>query len=359
MRTTEYDIVKAFEAIEEELIASMIRNFKRHRADELAEGLTWEMWQSVQLRELDRYRKQNQKRFQKQFEQIQLSIESLLRGSAENGEKTAAEKIEKYKKFWAAKMITHNPDFLKINDQKLTALIEATKADFNMAEMSILRQADDIYRKTIYNAQVYAATGATYEKAVDMATKDFLRAGINCVMYKNGSRHTVPEYAKMALKTGQKRAYLMGEGNARDRYGIHTVRVNSRTDACPKCVKWLNKVLIDDVYSGGTRAEAQALNLPTLSDAIRTGFLHPNCKDVYTTYIEGVSRPADKWTKEELVKIADKYNDAQELQYSERMAESYERMAKYSLDDENKRNYSERAKTWKEKAEEIRNGNRS
>lgn len=38
--------------------------------------------------------------------------------------------------------------------------------------------SNDKYRKAIFNAQVYANTGAgTYEKAVDMACKDMLNAG--------------------------------------------------------------------------------------------------------------------------------------------------------------------------------------
>ena len=60
---------------------------------------------------------------------------------------------------------------------------------------------------------MYANTGAgTYEKAVDMATRDFLKAGINCIEYANGSRHTVKDYARMAIQTASKRAYLTGEG---------------------------------------------------------------------------------------------------------------------------------------------------
>ncbi|MDQ9892119.1 phage minor capsid protein, partial [Acinetobacter baumannii] len=62
--------------------------------------------------------------------------------------------------------------------------------------------ANDQYRKIIFNAQVYANTGAgTYEQAVDMATKDFLAAGINCIEYANGSRHNIKEYARMAIRT--------------------------------------------------------------------------------------------------------------------------------------------------------------
>ena len=46
----EYDIAAAFQAIEEELIASMIRNMDRHRAEETKEGYEWSMWQAEQLK---------------------------------------------------------------------------------------------------------------------------------------------------------------------------------------------------------------------------------------------------------------------------------------------------------------------
>lgn len=71
--------------------------------------------------------------------------------------------------------------FFRENDKKINALIKATRSDFKKAEVAILRRANDQYRKVIFNAHLYATTGASYEKAVDMATKDFLRAGINCI----------------------------------------------------------------------------------------------------------------------------------------------------------------------------------
>lgn len=46
----DYDISKAFETIENELIDSMMRNFKHHRAEEEKEGYNWSQWQSEQLK---------------------------------------------------------------------------------------------------------------------------------------------------------------------------------------------------------------------------------------------------------------------------------------------------------------------
>ena len=45
-----YDVSKAFERIENDLLDSMIRNLGRHKAEETAEGFEWEQWQVAQLK---------------------------------------------------------------------------------------------------------------------------------------------------------------------------------------------------------------------------------------------------------------------------------------------------------------------
>ena len=81
----EYDISRAFERIEEELIASMIRNMDRHRAEETEEGYNWSMWQAEQLKALEKYKRNNRKKYQKQFRSINAQIEELIRMSREKG----------------------------------------------------------------------------------------------------------------------------------------------------------------------------------------------------------------------------------------------------------------------------------
>ena len=64
----EYDIGKAFAAIEDELIASMIRNMRQHKVEEADEKKQWSMWQAEQLKALERYKKENQKKYGQQFQ---------------------------------------------------------------------------------------------------------------------------------------------------------------------------------------------------------------------------------------------------------------------------------------------------
>lgn len=278
----DYDIGAAFEAIEDEITDSMMRNLKRHRAEEIATGLNWSQWQVEQLKALEAFKKRNADRYPQQFKDINGKIDGIIRSQREAGqadqEVEILEAIKQGHKPPAPKMKTPkqakmDAQFFTTNDRKLNALIKATTSDMEKAETSILRRANDQYRKIIYNAQVYANTGAgTYAKAVDMATKDFLSAGINSIEYKNGSRHTVSDYADMALRTASKRAYLTGEGEKRKEMGEHLVIMNKRGAPCPKCLPFVGKILIDDVWSGGDASDG---NYPLMSSAISAGLYHP------------------------------------------------------------------------------------
>ena len=361
-----YNISEAFEAIENELISSMMRNLKRHQAEETDLGFEWEQWQVLQLQALEEYRRRNMKKFPPRFNKLNAQIEEALRRSYGDGRTAQERKILKAIQmgFKPSKM-SYSGDmelegsFFGVNDRKLDALINAVDSDMSRAEYAVLRRADDRYRQVIFNAQVYANTGAgTYKKAVDMATRDFLRAGLDCVEYKNGSRHTLEDYADMAIKTANKRAYLQGEGSMRDEWGVPTVVMNKRNCPCPRCAPFVGKVFIDDVWSGGSKdgvSPVTGVKYPLLSDAIAKGLYHPRCKDVHSTYFEGVSTPPEgsQYTADELDAMAQQYEAEQKEGYCERQEKRYQRISRYSLDEDNQRIYGARAKAFGEKAEQF------
>lgn len=349
MPNDNYDIAKAFKVIENDLIASMIRNLKHHRAEEEKEGKEWTQWQVEQLQALEKYKKENAEKYNKQFKSINAQIGEMIRAAKEAGSSEQEIAILNAIKngFKATKKSRKEltGEFFKLNERKLDALIKATTDDMKKAETAILRMANDKYRKIIFNAQVYANTGAgTYEKAVDMATRDMLNAGLNCVQYANKARHTLSDYADMAIRTANKRAYLQGEGEKRQEWGISTVIMNKRGNACPKCLPFVGKIIIDDVWSGGKQSDGPYL---LMSNAIARGLYHPRCKDSHTTYFAGISAANDSWTKEELAALGQEYEQEQKQQYAERQAERFSRLAEYSLDEDNKRKYAARAKEWK------------
>ena len=51
--------------------------------------------------------------------------------------------------------------------------------------------------------------------------------------------------------------------------------------ACPLCLPFVGKVMIDDVWSGGKATDGPYM---LLSSAMQDGLYHPNCKDSHSTY---------------------------------------------------------------------------
>lgn len=352
---SDYNIREAFEKIEDELIDSMMRNFSRHRAEETKEGYNWTQWQAEQLKSLEEYRKHNAKKFGKRFKTINSKVEEMIRTAKADGNASQeAEILEAVKDGFKApkKPSEHSTvEFFKVNDRKLDALIKSTTDDLKRAETAVLRMSNDKYRKAIFNAQVAMNTGAvTYEKAVDIACKDMLNAGLNCVEYKNGARHTLSDYADMAVKTANKRAYLRGEGEKRAEWGVSLVVVNSRQGGCPDCAKYIGKVFIDDVYSNGKKSDG---NYPLLSTAIKNGLFHPRCKDSTSTYYPELD-DLDAPLSEDEIKELDRQRGIEEKQqYAQRQAERFDRRAEYSLDEDNKRIAQTRADEWHDRADML------
>lgn len=398
----DYDIGEAFREIENELIGSMTRNLSGHRAQEIEQGYDWAQWQVMQLEALEEYRRRNAEKMPEQFGKINERIQQEIKTSY-NDAQTAQER-EILKRVHSntpepnaaqTGAQTIQGEFFKVNDRKLDALINATTNDMQRAEYAVLRMTNDQYRSIIFNAQVYANTGAgTYAKAVDMATRDFLSAGINCIEYQNGRRVNISAYAEMALRTASKRAYLQGEGEMRQKWGIHTVIMNKRTNACPKCAPFAGRVIVDDVWSGGTREEAEKGGYLLMSECIAQGLYHPNCQDSHSTYYgdflsddeggetAGAAKgemsedyaqesPARKrkrkqqqqeYTNEELLQAYTPeeqernvrlYNAEQQENYCGRQVRRFERLSEFSIDTDNKREYEARLSEWEERLTEA------
>ena len=352
---TEYDLSRAFERIESYLIDSMMRNFKRHRAEEEELGYNWEQWQTKQLEALETYRRNNREKFSTEFAELNNKVGEMLRNTASDAaykqERRILEAIRKgYKPDRGAAQT--QAAFFKLNERKMNALVEATTNDLKKAEFAVLRRSNDAYRKAIFDAQVFMNSGSgTYEQAVDMAVKDMLSAGLQCVEYSNGARHTLEDYADMALRTANKRAALAADGELRKKLGITTVSVTRRHGACGKCAAFVGMVLIDDVWSGGKPTDEDG-RYPLLSDAMKAGLLHPRCKDSLDTYIEGISTPPDqevlpKKAREDLTEIE---RAEQKEQYGRRMEKMYRRLEKYALDPGNKKLYAGRRSQWSDYA---------
>ena len=305
-----YDIRKIYEEMELELIRSMKRNLKRHEEEEVKVGFIFEQWQSAKLRDLERFRKENQEIIGKYSEPIEELLTFTLVETYKKTQDNVNEFIKEIKNKYVEDVYVRLPGdlepitppvesdemkdmfkqalenirtwqeaptpkdevFFRMNDDKFNALIETVQNDFKNANAAVLRRMDDVYRQTIFRAQVHYNTGTvSLEQAIDMATKDFLEKGIDAITYSDGKKVNIASYAEMALRTANHRAYLMGEGKKRKEMGLYLVVVSAHATTCELCLPWQGKILIDDVYGGGSKAVG---NYPLLSEAMEEGLLH-------------------------------------------------------------------------------------
>lgn len=349
-KSSVYDLRAVLEEIELDLIRNLQRNLKRHEKEEEEEGFRWEMWQKAKLRNIAKYRKKNKEIVGERSKEIEDLINKTLQENFDTAESLMEKLFRKIKSFFTRRGMKYPKDisnrglekrelpeenFFDVNEKKIDALQKAAEKpqepqkqpeekpqpadvyvpegkekeltgkdndqklddlkvqvnkDMKEVEGAIWRRMDDIYRQTIYKTEMFMAAGAkSLDQAIDMATKEFLDGGIDCIEYSNGRRVNIAAYAEMALRTASQRATFLAEGKKRDEWGIHTIFVSAHANTCPKCEPWQGKVLVDDVFSSGTAAEAAELRFPLLSVAMKAGLLHPNCRHTLATYFPDIT----------------------------------------------------------------------
>lgn len=326
------EIAALFEDLELRLIESLKRNLARHKAWEQDEGFSWAAWQAEKLRHLWRFRREN----------------AAILGEYE--EKIDSETRAMLKEQFAESADPDNPNhaFFGVNGKKLDALINEMTNNEYRVERASLRYMDDIYRKTILRAATaFNAGGVTMQQATDMATKDFLEQGINCIEYRDGRMVNIATYAEMALRTCNTRAMLLGEAQRREELGIDTVLVSQYGGCSETCLPWQGLVYIDDVWQpyhgasnlaiGGSYGQSRnGHSYLMLSVAVKAGLFHPNCRHHLTTWIEGVSerpKPMDKAEVERISKLEKKQRAL------ERRVRKYKRLAVGTLDPKKAKEY--------------------
>ncbi|GIO34356.1 MULTISPECIES: phage minor capsid protein [Paenibacillus] len=394
-----YSLRDIFEEMTLNLIASMKRNLSRHEEEEERVGFKFDQWQLAKLRNLKWFRKKNKEIIADAGKAADQVVEEVLQQSfkfGEEGVEIVAEKavkltgeidfppdfrdiIDPTKPKRSPRSQPANPskpipdmdrplpvqpkphselpkappdaEFFGMNDKKLKALQESVKGDMKKGGEAVLRKMDDVYRQVIFKAEAHMASGAlTLDQAIDKATKDFLERGLDVITFSNGRRITIPAYAEMALRTASQRATFLGEGKKRDEWGIYTVVMSTHANCSNLCLPFQGTVMIDDVYTSISKEQAQQLAKETsytlLSEAMREGAFHPNCRHTLATYFPGITQlPAP--VNEETAKV--NYRAEQQQRYMERMIRRYKRLEVGSIDEANQAKYGAKVLEWQEK----------
>ena len=344
----DYEIKKLYEEMEMTLISSMRRNLGRHLKEENEVGFKFTQWQAEKLKELKRYQRENKKIIGRYTLGLDEDVSEHLQNELKQG---SIDAIKQYNKALGKDLKPDkimNKSFFKTNDKKVKALIKVVNDDLKTANTSALRMMNDQYRQIIHKSAFFVGNGVFTEKqaaeqavaeigkkklttlAIDEASKNFLAGGLNCIEYKDGRRVNIASYSQMAVRTASLRTHLMGEGDFRASIGRTLVKVTTHGGACKLCTGWQGKVLVDDVYSGGKPDGKHTL----LSDAMKQGLMHPNCRHGITTYYPELEED-DETSTETAENTAEQEQLQQQLNYATRNVKRYKRLEMGSLDSNN------------------------
>ena len=315
------DIAKIFEEIELRLIASLKRNLSRHKAEEEKEGFEWSAWQAEKLNNIDNFRKENAQIADEYVDVIDDETRQLMTDQFHEGEHTAEQSVIDVSESGVnvpdvpaqpqpPEAPTAIPDdhFFGVNKPKMDKLMEDVTTLEKTALTAAVRNMDDVYRTTLNKVQLMMGTGSiTLNEAIDLATRDFLDKGINCIVYADGRRVNIADYVHMALRTTSTRATLQGAAKRFAELGYDTVLISQYGGCSETCEPYQGKVYIDDVFTiwnGEKSGDFGKSNycdkwFMLLSVAIRGGLFHPNCRHTMGQYIEGLTKipqpiPAEK-----------------------------------------------------------------
>lgn len=333
-----YDVNVVFAELEQELIKSFKRNMGKYTD-------TSDMWQAMKMKDLEQYRREVAKEIASATNRAKKLSKIVLRDDFLKG----ADKVDAFmKQFKLSIKPTTEHDFFRLNRRKLNVMLEGVYNDLDKASHAIYRQMDDVYRQTLFKAQIAKDSGVyTPEQAVDVATKDFLEKGINCIKYSNGALVNIASYAEMVVRTSSKKAMLTAEGLRNQEWGVTTIKITQHGSTCELCSPWQGRVLIDDVYSGGKPEDG---NYPLLSQAMAEGLFHPNCRHGSTTFFEGISEETPLYNQDE---VEAKYELEQQQRYNERKIREWKRKANGSFDENNKRKAEAKVREWQARQREL------
>lgn len=306
------DIAKIFEEMELRLIASLKRNLSRHKAEEQKEGFKWSAWQAEKLKNIDKFRKENQDILGEYIDVIDKETRQLMIEQFREGEQVAEQSVieasEKGANILNTPTAIPSDHFFGVNTPKMKRLMDDITTLEKTVETAAVRNMNDVYRTTLNRVQLMMGSGSlTLTEAIDLATREFLDKGINCIVYAGGRRVNIADYVRMALRTTSTRATLQGAAKRFAELGYDTVLISQYGGCSETCEPYQGKVYIDDVFTiwnGEKSGDFGKSNycdkwFMLLSVAIRGGLFHPNCRHTMGQYIDGLTKipkpiPAEK-----------------------------------------------------------------
>lgn len=157
----------------------------------------------------------------------------------------------------------------------------------------ITRLPDDVYKLISPAAAAGQALGHGYTpaQAQAYAWREYVRQGVRGFTDRSGRDWSLSAYVEMSVRTATMRAFNDSHLQVIQATDENLVIVSDDGHPCPLCFPWQNRVLC--IVADGVH--------PTIAEAITAGLMHPQCKHVWSIYLEGVTKlPARReWSEQD------------------------------------------------------------
>ena len=147
-----YDVNMVFAELEQELIKSFKRNMHKYTD-------TSDMWQAMKMKDLEIYRREVSKEVERATKRAKRLSKIILRDEFLKG----ADKVDAFMKQFKLDIKTSSADdFFRLNRRKLNMMLETVYHDLDNAAYAVYRQMDDIYRQTLFKAEIAKNSGVNF-----------------------------------------------------------------------------------------------------------------------------------------------------------------------------------------------------
>lgn len=330
--STGKELREVLEQIENELLFNLKSQFKNGR-DKPIDKIDMKQWQDKHLAQFNNFKESNKKIIKKYIPNINQSIFNDLEESYKFGLETTRKRIEHAKKQGVTiekQNVTR--DFKE--HPKAKALVSDMQIKLNASFNNVLRGLEQQFTDTIMKVPTMAYVAPTLYNAIDTLAKPMLFGGIVGGMTAAGHKMNFVNQIELNAVEISQEAMFTGKGEQANANDLHLVFITVHASTCKSCTKYQNKILIDDVYQDGTPDDKHIL----LSEAIKDGLFHPNCRCNPITFIPGIDTiptpfedvPTKRNSKGKL--IPDKkaqhelYDKEQQQRYMERKIRQWRRV---------------------------------
>lgn len=223
-----------------------------------------------------------------------------------------------------------------VNHAGMYALAGEMQGDLAKLRHSVLRAADDMYRRTV---QVAAAKTVTGAQAIGGAWRDaarqMAREGLTGFVDDKGRKWKLDTYAEMATRTATNRAHMLGHSQAMIDHGLDLIVVSSHRNPAPQCAPFEGKVLsLTGKHSGRSKMDnlvdgtTAIVNVKcSLDEAIAKGFRHVGCRHTWSAYVPGAKLPTPEPDPDH-----EGYKATQKQRYYERKIREWRRAEAVAVD---------------------------